>query len=97
MFDDSIRKLLGFHETMLYKEDNLSPNPVDILSVDNIFLECDIAKGMIFLKKQSRNIHNWTMAVDPGYKYTEKKLGSYHLVYDTIRRFFFKYFFRIKK
>ena len=44
LFDDSIRNLLGFHETILYKEYNLSPNPVDILSFDNTFLECDIAK-----------------------------------------------------
>ena len=44
VFDDSIRNLLGFHETILYKEYNLSQNPVDILSFDNFFLECDIAK-----------------------------------------------------
>ena len=48
VFNDSIRNLLGLHETILYKECNLSPNPVDNLSFDNIFLECDIAKGMVF-------------------------------------------------
>ena len=72
MFDDSIRNLLGFHETILYKENNLSPNPADILSIDIIFLECDIAKGTIFERKRSGIIHSWTMTVDPGYKYTEK-------------------------
>ena len=30
VFNDSIRHLLGFNETILYKEYNLSPNPVDI-------------------------------------------------------------------
>ena len=34
VFDDSIRNLLGFHQTILYKEYKLSPNPVDILSFD---------------------------------------------------------------
>ena len=37
VLNDSIRNLLGFHETILYKEYNLSPNPVDVLSFDNIF------------------------------------------------------------
>ena len=40
--------LLGFNKTTIYEESNLSQNPVYILSFDNILLECDIAKGMIF-------------------------------------------------
>ena len=48
--DDSIRNLLGFNKTTIYEEYNLSPNPVDVLLFDNIFLECDIAQGMIFKK-----------------------------------------------
>ena len=70
--DDSIRDLLGFNRTTIYEEYNLSPNPVDILSFDNIFLECDIARGLIFRGKRSGVIHNFTMDVDPGYKYIEK-------------------------
>ena len=50
-FNDSVGSLIGFIETILYNEYNSSPNPVDILSFDNIFLECDIAKGMIFRGK----------------------------------------------
>ena len=75
VFDDSSRNLLGFIETILHKEYNLSPNPVDILSFDNIFLECDIAEGMISKGKRSGIIRNWTMTVDPGYKNTEKFSG----------------------
>ena len=56
MFDDSIRNLPGFHDTILYKEYNLSPSPVDILSFDKNFLECDIAKGMIFKQKRSKKL-----------------------------------------
>ena len=71
VFDDSIRNPLRFHETILNKEKNLSPNPVDFLSFVDIFLECDIAKGTIIKQKRSGKKHNWTMTVNPGYKYVE--------------------------
>ena len=74
--DNSMGDLLGFNKTTIFEEYNLSPNPVDILSFDNIFLECNIAKGMIFRGKRSRIIHNFTMDVDPGYKYIEKFRGG---------------------
>ena len=76
MFEDSIGGLLGFDETILWKEYNLSSNPVDIISFDNIFTEIDIAQGMIFKGKRSGNIHNFTKVVDPGYKYIEKFRGK---------------------
>ena len=65
VFDDSIGNLLGFNETILWEEYNLSPNPVDLLSFDIIFVECDIAQGMIFKGKRSGIIHNFTIVVDP--------------------------------
>ena len=68
--------MLGFRESILFQEYNLSDNPVDILSFDNIFLECDIAKGMIFNGKKFGMIHNFTMDVDPGYKYIQKFCGG---------------------
>ena len=40
------------------------------------FIECDIAKGMIFNGKRSNIIHNFTMDVDPGYKFIEKFQGG---------------------
>ena len=74
--DDSIGSLLGFNEILVWGKYNLSDNPVDILSFDNIFLECDIAQGMIFKGRKSNIVHNWTMSVDPGYKYVEKFSGG---------------------
>ena len=74
--DDSIGSLLGFNRRTIYEEYNLSDNPVDILSFDNIFIETDIAKGMIFKGKRTGIIHNFTMDVDPGYKYIEKFRGN---------------------
>ena len=74
--DDSIRDLLGFNKTSIYEKYNLSPKPVDILSFDNIFIETDIAKGMIFQGKRAGNIHNLTMTVNSGYKYAENFRGG---------------------
>ena len=76
IFDDSIRDLLGFNARTLYEDYNPSPNPVDILSFDNIFLECDIAQGMIFKGRRSGLIHNWTMTVNPEFKYVESFTGG---------------------
>ena len=76
VFNDSIGSLLGFNETILWQEYNLSPNPVEILSFDNVFIEGDIAQRMIFRGKRSGIIHNFTMDVDPGYKYIEKFRGG---------------------
>ena len=76
VFDDSTGALLGFNEILVWGKYNLSDNPVDILSFDNIFIECNIAQGMIFKSKRSGIIHNFTMDVDPGYKYIEKFRGG---------------------
>ena len=75
-YDNTILDLLGFNAIILEDEYNLSPHPVDILSFDNIFIECNIAQGMIFKGKRSGIIHNFTMDVDPGYKYIEKFRGG---------------------
>ena len=74
--DDSIRDLLGFNKTSIYEKYNLSPNPVDIISFDNIFIEAHIAQGMIFKQKGTGIIHNFTMTVNPGCKYVERFAGG---------------------
>ena len=76
VFGDSVGSLLGFDETISYKENNSSRNRVDNPSFDNIFLETDIAQGMFFRGKRSGIIHNFTMDVSPGYKYIEKFRGG---------------------
>ena len=74
--DYSVGSLLGFNKRTIYEQYNLSDNPVDILSFDNIFKETDIAQVMIFKGKRSGIIHNFTMDVDPGYKYIDKFRGG---------------------
>ena len=76
VYDNSIGNLLGFNETILWEEYNLSDNPVDILSLDNFFIHTDIAKGMIFRGKISGKIYNFTTDVSPGYKYVERFRGG---------------------
>ena len=73
---DIIRNLLGFNETIFYKEYIPSPNPVDIISFDDVFIGCDIARGRLFKGKRTGIFHNCTMDVDPGYKYIEKVSGG---------------------
>ena len=51
MFDESIRDFLTFHAITLYEKYNLSPNRVDILSFDKIFINTNIAQVMIFKSK----------------------------------------------
>ena len=51
MFDDIIKDLLGFNARTLYEEYTPSDHPVDILSFDKVFLECNIVRGMIFKGK----------------------------------------------
>ena len=74
--DDSIGSLLGFNKRTIYEEYNLSDNPVDILSFDNIFLECNIAQGMIFRGRRSGIVHNFVLDVSPGYRYIKKFRGG---------------------
>ena len=74
--DDSIRDLLGVNKTTIYEKYNLSPNPVDIISFDNIFIETNIAQGMIFKQQKIGILHNFTMTVNPGYKYVERFEGG---------------------
>ena len=45
---ESMRYLSGFTPIVIYDKYSLSNNPVDIFYFDNIFLETDIARGMIF-------------------------------------------------
>ena len=76
VYDDCIRNLIRFFDTILWHEYNLSPDPVDILSFDSIFLERDITQGMIFKSKRYEVIHIFTLDVDPGYKHIEKTRGG---------------------
>ena len=56
--NDSIKDFLAFNPQTVYANCNLTPTPVSIFVFDNIFLEADIAQGMIFIRKISRIFHD---------------------------------------
>ena len=97
VFNKNIGNLLGFHETILWQEYNLPPNPVDILSFDDIFLECVIAKRMLFKGRRSDINHNFTMDVDPGCKYIEKFAAGITWYMMETKDVVSSIFFQIKK
>ena len=97
MFDDSNRDLLGFNARALFEEYNLSPHLVEILSFDNVFLECNIAQGMIFKGTRSGIIHIRTMTVDPGYIYVEQFAGGITWYMMERKDFFSSFSFKLKK
>ena len=74
--NDSIGSLLGFNKSTIYEDYNISPNPVGIISFDNIFIETDVAEGMSFRGRRTGIIFNWQMDVNPGYKYIHKFRGG---------------------
>ena len=78
---DSIGYCLAFNAPTLSEKYNLSQNPVDILSFDNIIFGCNIAQNMVFRGKRSGIIHKLTMDVDPG-----KNIMKYFVVvFNSIR------------
>ena len=93
--DDTLRDL-GFIPTVIHDEYIVSPTLVDIISFD-IFLEPDIAQGMIFNGKGRIIIHNFTIDVDPIYKYIENFRGCIQWCRMESKRLFFKYQVQTKK
>ena len=94
--DVSIRDLLGLKHVVSHDEYNLCDFPVDILSFDNILLECDIAQGMIFKGKRSGILHNFTMDVDPRYKCVENFRGGVQWYMTESKDFISSINFKIK-
>ena len=90
--NDSIGDLSEIKPFVIHYEYNLSDNPVDILSFDNIFLETDSAQEMIFKRDGSGLIHNLPTDVDPGYIIFENFWG-YKMVSDGVKGFHIEYQF----
>ena len=51
-------------------------NPLEIISFENIFIETDVAQGMNFRGRKTGNTDNFTMDVNPGYKFIEEYRGG---------------------
>ena len=66
---DTLRDLLGFKPSVLHEKYNLSPNPVDILLIDDIFVETEFSQGIIFQSRLAGLFHtiSWGYECSPGY------------------------------
>ena len=64
--NDTWRDLSGSEPNALHEEHDLSDNPVHILSLENIFLENDIATEMIFPTKRTGVNQSYSIEVHPG-------------------------------
>ena len=70
IYAGTLRIILEFDARIVSGKNNLSDHLVDIISFANFFV--DVARGMIVNGKRSDPIHNFTMDVNPGYKYIGK-------------------------
>ena len=85
--DRSIRDVSGFDLVVLYGKYNLSPNPLDVLSFHNVFLETDITQGMIFRGEQHGVVHSFFMDVDPGLKIEKTSDAVFNGIWLRVKTF----------
>lgn len=70
--DRSIGRLLGFSKQELNKNIiHYSDLPVNIIKVNEIFIECDIITASYVNNKLGHTLHHFSPAVAPGYKIVE--------------------------
>jgi hypothetical protein len=74
---NSIRSLLGFRNRVFHAGYNESENIVNILTVNNIFVEVDMINGNYVNGKLNPVIYSFFSIVSPGYKFVENPI---HLV-----------------
>ena len=94
--DDSIRYFFGFVPVLGYRKYYLKHNPVDKLSVDNVFLETDVAQGLIFRGKQKKRVRILTLDVDPGNGFFENCKEGVQLCMMESKDFISNFSFELK-
>lgn len=77
----SIRTTLGFNAQTLSSGYHEGENPVDIIKVNSIFINCDIIGGASLDGSQQPTIYSFYPDVSPGFKVIEK---PYNLVYNPV-------------
>ena len=75
--DDILGKLLSFKQTLKYDECILWKTLVDILSIYSVFLQKDMARGVIFKGIRTAKIQIFRMDIGPRYKQIEKFRGRF--------------------
>ena len=94
--DDCKRNLLGFNASTIYEECNHLLIRLRFYHLIIFFLECNIAQGMIFKSKRSGIFQNFTVDVDPVYKYIKKLRGGVQWFMLDIKCFVSSISFKLK-
>ena len=70
--EDSIYKLLGFtKKTLKPNETHYSDQPIDIIKINTLRIECNIIEGAYINGQRVYTIHEFFPSVSPGYKIIE--------------------------
>lgn len=82
--ENSIGKLLGFTPKILQTEiKNCSDNPINITKINNIIIKCNIIAGTYINNTPAHILHQFALAVSPGYKITEIPQNVIYLPVNT--------------
>ena len=76
---NSLATVLGFNSGILTSGLNISPNIVDIIRINSIYINCDAIKGSFVNGSYSPVLYNFFPTVGPGYKIVEKPVNIVYL------------------
>ena len=71
---NSIGNILGFNKTIVDKNYNESPNPINIINVNSILIHCDLVQSSYYNGKPSNIIYSFPINSDPGYRMISEPL-----------------------
>ena len=69
---NTIGSVLGFNSVILSSGYNSSPNPVDIISISQILVNCDIIRDSYLNTALFPSIYSFPINVNSGYNFTEQ-------------------------
>ena len=75
----SLANLLGFNTTVLSAGTYVSPNIVNILTVNSIFVNCNIISGSYNNGALSTVLYSYFPSVGPGFKINERPVNAVYL------------------
>ena len=76
---NSIGSTLGFNPVLLTTGYNISPNPVNILSISSLLVNCSIIKDSYLNSSPYQTLYSFFPNVSPGYKVVETPINIVYL------------------
>jgi len=74
---NSLAPLLGFNAVVLTAGYNVSPNPVDIITINQILVKCDIIGNSYLNSSPFPAIYSFPINVNTGERFTEQLIILY--------------------